>query len=375
VQPADGLTVLLESTGEGPRVGVKDLIDVDGTVTTAGSAAMAGDSPASADAEIVRLLRLRGARIVGKTALDELGRNTTGVNPWMGTPRNPLDPERVPGGSSSGSGVAVAAGAVEIGLGTDTGGSIRIPAACCGVLGLKPTQDRLPGAGIFPFSPSLETAGPLARDAGHLERAMAMLCADWSTGAEGPGRVGRVRLQAGGEPVDPEFERAVDEALARVGWEVVEVPLDGWKEANEAAVVIMRAEGWISHRHLLERAELLGPRAALRIERGRSISPEDLDRARARQRAWRDRMRSLFEDVALLALPCLTRPAPRLADNPAGNPSTWLTLPGNLAGVPALSFPLRDPVPVPGRALQLLGPHGGDELLVAAACELEAGLA
>jgi amidase len=374
VQLMDGLTLRLDTVGDGPRVAVKDLIDIEGTVTTGGSAAKAAEPAAPADAELVRRLRRQGARIVGKAALDELGRNTTGINLWMGTPRNPLDPELVPGGSSSGSAVAVAVGAADIGLGTDTGGSIRIPAACCGLLGLKPTQDRLSGTGIFPFSASLETAGPLASDAAGLERAMRMLCPDWSPAPSGPERVGRIRLPEGGERVHPAFEKAVDRALAMVGWETIDVALDGWQEALEAALVIMRVEGWLAHRHLLERADLLGPRIALRIERGRSISEEDLARARIRQRAWQEKLRSLFEETAVLALPCLTRPAPRLADRPAGNPSIWLTGPANLAGVPALAFPLRGPGQLPGAALQLLGPVGADELLVAAAGDLEAEL-
>jgi len=129
----DGLTVRLTGAVGSPQVVVKDLIDVAGLVTTGGSAALMDAEPAVADAPIVARLRAIGAAVVGKAALHELGRGTSGINAWSGTPRNPLDPTLVPGGSSSGSAVAVAVGAADFALGTDTGGSIRIPAACCGV--------------------------------------------------------------------------------------------------------------------------------------------------------------------------------------------------------------------------------------------------
>jgi amidase len=128
----------LDGAGEGPRVAVKDCIDVAGTPTTVGCRAIAEDAvPAAADAPVVESARRQGARIVGKTNLVELCRHADGVNTWTGTPQNPLDPTRIPGGSSSGSAVAVARGEADVGYGTDTGGSVRVPAACCGIVGLK----------------------------------------------------------------------------------------------------------------------------------------------------------------------------------------------------------------------------------------------
>ncbi len=148
----DGFTRRFDPAAGAPRVAVKDLIDVAGLLTTGGSAALADAAPADRDAAVVASLRDAGAAIVGKSALHELGRGTSGVNAWSGTPRNPLDPALVPGGSSSGSAVAVAVAAADLALGTDTGGSIRIPAACCGVVGLKPTQGRLSADGLVPSS-------------------------------------------------------------------------------------------------------------------------------------------------------------------------------------------------------------------------------
>ena len=131
--------VRLDAPGDGPRLAVKDCIDVEGLPTTAGCQLIAEQaSPAPRDAAVVATARRAGARIVGKTNLAELCWSAVGMNPWSGTPVNPAEPRRIPGGSSSGSAVAVAAGEADVALGTDTGGSVRIPAACCGIAGLKP---------------------------------------------------------------------------------------------------------------------------------------------------------------------------------------------------------------------------------------------
>jgi amidase len=130
--------VRLDAPGDGPRLAVKDCIDVEGLPTTAGCQVVAEQaSPAAADAPVVAAARRARARIVGKTSLTELCWSASGVNPWLGTPENPTDPRRVPGGSSSGSAVAIARGEADAALGTDTGGSVRIPAACCGIVGLQ----------------------------------------------------------------------------------------------------------------------------------------------------------------------------------------------------------------------------------------------
>ncbi|HEY9557970.1 MAG TPA: amidase, partial [Acidimicrobiales bacterium] len=138
----------------GPRVAVKDLIDVAGTPTTgANPTVAAAAAPAEVDAACLAGLRAAGAVIVGKTNLHELAFGGTGINPWYGTPENPLDPSRIPGGSSSGSAVAVATGEADIAIGTDTAGSIRTPSACCGTVGLKPTHGRISVEGVRPLGP------------------------------------------------------------------------------------------------------------------------------------------------------------------------------------------------------------------------------
>src|ERR1019366_2618416 len=155
---------------------VKDLIEMEGQPTTAGCRAVAERAhPAPSDAACLAGARAAGARIVGRTNLHELALGVTGVNPWFGTPVNPLDPALVPGGSSSGSAVAVATGEADVAYGSDTGGGIRIPAACCGIAGLKTTWGRIPLEGVWPLAPSFDTVGPMARDVAGLVTGMALL--------------------------------------------------------------------------------------------------------------------------------------------------------------------------------------------------------
>src|SRR5579885_2835139 len=166
----------LDGAGSGPRLAVKDLIDVQGVPTTAGSRAVERVArPAAADAPCLAGARAAGARIVGKANLHELAMLPIGTNPWFGTPRNPLDPDLIPGGSSSGSAVAVADDDADIALGSDTGGSVRIPAACCGITGLKTTHGRVSLDGVWPLAPSFDTIGPMARDVAGVIAGMRLL--------------------------------------------------------------------------------------------------------------------------------------------------------------------------------------------------------
>ncbi|MDQ1706116.1 MAG: amidase, partial [Frankiaceae bacterium] len=166
----------LEPSGNGPRLAVKDLIDVVGVPTTAGSRALERSAPPAArDAACMAGARAADVRVVGKTNLHELAMLPLGTNPWFGTPANPFDQALIPGGSSSGSAVAVAMDEADVAYGSDTGGSVRIPAACCGVAGLKTTHGRIPLEGVWPLAPSFDTIGPLARDVGGLELGMQLL--------------------------------------------------------------------------------------------------------------------------------------------------------------------------------------------------------
>lgn len=355
----------------GVRVAVKDLIDVEGLPTSAGCRAVArAAAPASADATCLAGLRAAveagEARIVGKTNLDELAAGASGVNPWYGTPRNPLDPERIPGGSSSGSAVAVADGEAELAIGTDTGGSVRIPAACCGVTGLKTTWGRVPRTGVYPLSQSLDCVGPLARDVAGAVAGMRLLEPGFEP-APAPARtVGRVRVA----DVDPVIDAAVDAALASAELEVVEVELPGWGPAFEAALGVLLPEAWRNNRRLVEESprdvgEVVTRQIALGVEYAAAEQA-----ARATQRAWQAELAAAFERVELLACPTLSAFALPLPQFEAVAGITR-TMELNLAGVPALAQPVRTEGPLPA-SLQLFGPHGSEELLVATGALVEA---
>jgi amidase len=197
---------------------------------------------------------------VGKANLNELAYGATGVNEYFGTPVNPLDPGRVPGGSSSGSAVAVADGDADLAYGSDTGGSIRVPAAFCGITGLKTTHGRIPLAGVWPLAPSMDTVGPMARDVAGVAAGLALLEPGFSVDVAAATRVGRIR--PAGLDVDPVIDAAVDAALARCGVEVIDVDLPGWRSARRTCDVITDAEAVVSNQALLAdpaRHDLLGP--------------------------------------------------------------------------------------------------------------------
>ena len=163
---------------DGAILSIKDLFDVAGEPTRAGSTFLANASPATQDAPVVRRLRAAGAVIIAKTNMTEFAFSGVGLNPHYGTPGNPADRSRIPGGSSSGAAVAVADAMCAIGIGTDTGGSTRIPAALCGITGFKPSQRRVPTAGAFPLSFTLDSVGPMARSVAECARADAAMAAE-----------------------------------------------------------------------------------------------------------------------------------------------------------------------------------------------------
>jgi amidase len=273
----------MPGSGDGVRLAVKDLIDVAGVPTTAGSRALAATAAAELDAPCLAGARAAGARIVGKTNLSELAYGASGVNEYFGTPVNPLDPGRVPGGSSSGSAVAVAGGEADLAYGSDTGGSIRVPAAFCGITGLKTTHGRIPLAGVWPLAPSMDTIGPMARDMAGVAAGLALLEPGFSVDVTAAARVGRIR--PAGFDVDPVIDAAVDAALARCGVEVVDVELPGWDLASRTSDVIIDAEAVASNRVLLAdpaRRDLLGPRVRASLAEARAVTLERLLQAPGR---------------------------------------------------------------------------------------------
>ena len=366
----------MEPTGSGPRLAVKDLIDVVGVPTTAGCRALADRAqPATRDAACMAGARAADARIVGKTNLTELAMTPIGVNPWFGTPVNPLAPDRIPGGSSSGSAAAVGAGEADVAYGTDTGGSVRIPAACCGLAGLKTTFGRIPVEGVWPLGASLDTVGPLARDLAGIEQGMALLEPGFAGATTPATTVGRIPTFG-----DPLVEAAIDDALRVAGFEVVAVELPETAGLNDAFATLFFAELWAADHELLETDPAgLGAEVTELLTLAPAFSPGAAE-ARAAADALTASFVSVFGRVEVLALPTLPILPPRLDDPEVGTSAMVMKVAGhtplaNVTGLPALALP----VPTGGgglpASLQLMGRHGGEELLVATGRVVEAAVA
>jgi len=365
----------LESDGTGPRVAVKDIIDVAGVPTTAGSRAVADAAqPAERDATCLAGCRAAGARLVGKTNLHELAMLPLGTNPWFGTPRNPFDPDLIPGGSSSGSAVAVANADADVALGSDTGGSVRIPAACCGVCGLKTTHGRISLDGVWPLAPSMDTIGPIARSIAGLVLGMELLEPGFSVAASPAHRIGRVRTSG-----LPEIESAVDRALCAAELEIIEMELPAWDVGSFAFAGIYFAELWDADHELVDQhRDGVGEDIAATVAMSDTFRPQ-LEEALRQRDQWRSSLTRVFEQVELLALPTMPIFPPRL-DALTGDLTPLLieiskhTSPFNAAGIPCSA----QPIPATGgrlpASLQLVGPWNREELLLATASKIAAAV-
>jgi len=353
----------MELGGSGPAVAIKDSIDIAGFATRMGSACLADAPRATEHAAVVRSLLAAGGRIVGKTNLHELAYGVSGINRSCGTPVNPRAPGRVPGGSSSGSAVAVAAGLVDFALGTDTGGSIRIPAACCGVYGLKPSFGRVSRAGVQPARSTLDCVGPLARDVPMIERAMSMVDPSFRP-RKAPlrARVGWLEVHA-----SPDIVGAVRAALSRTAVAVRAAMLPSFTAAYAAALTLVGAETWAAFGHLIE-CPALGADVRTRLLAARAISAADMAAAEEVRHLFRAQVDAALAGVDALALPTL--PVAPLTLAAAADGAAALRLSGcvrqfNLSGHPAISVPI-DLGGLPG-GLQLVGRTGEDEALCALA--------
>jgi amidase len=367
--------------GSGLRVAVKDLIDMVGLPTTAGSRAVADTAlPASRDAACLAGLRAamaRGeARFVGKTNLHELAYGISGINAAFGTPVNPLDPRRIPGGSSSGSAAAVAADEADVAYGSDTGGSIRIPAACCGISGLKTTWGRVSLDGVRPLAPSLDTVGPMARDVDGLVAGMALLEPGFAVADEAPRVVGRLTIDA-----DPVISAAVDNALRAAGFAVRPVTISELGDVIAASMALLDAEAWATNAELVATApDRIGRDVLHRLRRAATIDDAQLSAARAEIARWKATLDRLWGQVEMLAAPTLLGFPPLTDDADAIVAIRGLTSPVNAAGLPALALPVPaegpraagGPLPA---SVQLIGPGGSEDRLLAAGAVLEQAVA
>ena len=353
--------------GAGLKVGVKDSIDIAGYATQLGSAVYADAPKATRHAVVVQAVLDAGCDIVGKTTMHELAYGVTGINGWSGTPVNPRYPDRVPGGSSSGSAVAVAANLVDFALGTDTGGSIRIPAASCGIVGLKTTYGRVSREGVHPRTSSLDCVGPFARELAMIERAMSLI--DSSFIVQRPPatiRLGMVNVAA-----EPVIDAAVRQALDRAGIVPQRVTLPSFDAVFAAGLTIIGAENWAIYGPIAESAKL-GADVRTRLLGARAITPEALRAAEVCRQQFRAEVDALFQSVDALVLPTLPDVPLALAaagDAAAAIRTTRFVRPFNVSGHPALTLPLQTSAGLPA-GLQLVGPRGAD----AALCSIAHGI-
>lgn len=356
------------------RLAVKDLIDVKGTITTAGSEYLAKHGqPAARDAKCLAIARERGVQIVGKTNVTEFAITVAGINAYFGTPWNPQNKEErlIPGGSSSGSAVAVATGQADVAFGTDTAGSIRVPAACCGITGLKTTFGLVPLDGVFPIAPHhLDTVGPMARDIAGLVQGMDLLQRGFAgryrtvAATQSSARKIRVgRLYIAG--TDPKIDEAVDNALAASGFEVVVLDpslRSAWEQAERDAQVVALANTWVNDRQFLDKEGVTAKTKTV-IALGQVAYATTYRDALSRQASWQRTVRRILQKVDFIALPTLKKLPPeipligRSAVFEARVFAMQNTAPVNFAGNPALAIPV--PVAdktVPKTSLQLIGP-------------------
>jgi amidase len=364
--------VRLDSPGPGVRLAVKDCIDVQGLPTTVGCPVIAERArPAASDAPVVAAARNSGTRIVGKTNLSELCWSAGGANPWSGTPVNPIDPRRVPGGSSSGSAVAVATGEADVALGTDTGGSVRIPAACCGVVGLKTTWGRVPVEGVYPLSRSLDTVGPLGADVAAVELGMRLIEPGFAAGSCDLA-VGRLRPETD-PPVDPAIDAAVDAALAAAGVMTTDVAGLDVPAVVQATDAIIDSEAYQVNAYLVPDLARLSWYNQRNLPEAAAVTAAGVAAANRTRRSVRAWFADLLALHPFLAMPTLLA-APPLLDQ-RGISLTALTMPASLAGLPALALPVPGgPDGLPA-SLQLIGPPGGEEQLIALGLLIEAAVA
>ena len=348
----------------GLKVVVKDCIDIAGHPTRLGSGALICQPPAPEHAQVVANILAGGGSIVGKAQMHELAYGVTGVNAMFGTPLNPRFPALIPGGSSSGSAAAIAAGLADIAIGTDTGGSIRLPATCCGVFGLKPSFGRVSRVGCHPARSSLDCIGPFARDVAGLEAAMGLIDPSFVP-VQAPRKLLLGRVSASAEPC---IDHAIDRALASTEIHLNPVDLPLLEEAFAAGITIMAAECWSAFGALVEDSGM-GEDVRARLLAASSVTADQLAQAEAVRGAFVAAVDAALAGVDALVLPTLPSLPPaydELGDAAKTLRLTALVRPFNLSGHPALTIPVESQRGRPV-GLQLIGRLGGDEALCAVA--------
>jgi aspartyl-tRNA(Asn)/glutamyl-tRNA(Gln) amidotransferase subunit A len=372
--PPGVFLALPETEPVGPALAVKDLFDTEGLVTTYGSAFFADHAP-TATAPAVRALERAGWGVVGKTNLHEFAYGTTSENPHYGVVPNPLAPDRVAGGSSGGNAAALALGAAVLALGTDSGGSIRIPAACCGIVGFKPTYGLVSLEGCFPLAPSFDHVGPMAREVATCEEAMRALVPGFEARALGSLEEVLVGV-CWTDEADPLVRARVDEAASCFPRrKEIRAP-----RPEGISPLFMREVADVHRELFAENADLYGEDVRIKVERCLAVSEAEAARAASRRDAYREAMEDACDGVDLLVTPTLPCVAPRVGAGGIGDLDVRemlisCTLPFNALGWPALALPCgpaEDDLP---GSVQIVGRRGADDLVLAAGRLLEAPLA
>lgn len=371
----------------GIPVSIKDLFDVAGERTLAGSKALDDAPPAKVDATIVARLKAAGAVLMGRTNMTEFAFSGVGINPHYGTPGNPWDRKRIPGGSSSGAPISVADGMAAVAIGTDTGGSVRIPAAFCGLAGLKPTQFRIPRTGATPLSTTLDSIGPIGVSVACCALTDAVMADEPPTVPEAiPVEALRLGIPQTYvldelEPaVAGAFERAVS-ALSRAGARIVELAL---KPLGEYGTINAKGgfspcEAYAWHEPLLKRrGQEYDPRVRVRIERGREMTAVDYVRLLDQRADLIARVDRESADVDALIMPTLPLVAPPIAAF-AKDEDFWRLNGRILRNCAPINFldrcAMTLPIAPPGEApvgLTAVGRHGDDRKLLAVSLGIEA---
>jgi aspartyl-tRNA(Asn)/glutamyl-tRNA(Gln) amidotransferase subunit A len=358
-----------ERVGEGITLGVKDLFDTAGLTTTYGSAIFRDHVPETT-APAVALLEAAGYAVVGKTNLHEFAYGITSDNPHFGPVLNPLDRARIPGGSSGGSAAALAAGLCKTALGTDSAGSIRIPAACCGIVGFKPTHGLVPMNGCWPLAPSYDTGGPMARDL-HACARMAEALVPGLAPLEidlGDVSVGVAWL----DRADPLVRARIEEAAAFFPNRTeIELPL-----LQEETYPVFAREAADVHRDLFaEHQGRYGDNVRTKIERCLAVTDEEYERALEARRTYVEDFEEAATGVDLVLAPTLECVAPpRMDDLELRERLIRLTYPFNATGWPALALPCGAAEGGLPASVSLAAPRDRDAYVLGAGLELEAAL-
>lgn len=360
----------------GVPYGVKDLFDVAGLPTTAGSAIYADAPPASTDAEAIARLRSAGAVLVATLNMDEFAYGFATINARHGTTRNPHDPGRLAGGSSGGSAAVVAAGLLPFALGSDTNGSIRVPASLCGIYGLKPTHGGLPVEGVFPFAESFDDIGPFTTSVADMACVWQVLAG--SDTAEEHNRKLRV-ARLGGRFLDNVSPEQIA-AMTAIAPDAPMIELPDIARARSTAFLITACEGGALHREALARdAMAFDPQTRDRLIAGALLPPALHDAAQAFRASYRQRILALMAEHDVLLAPAAPCVAPPIADPrimidgalaPARADLGIHTQPISFTGLPSLAVPLHRPGQLP-LGLQLIGKPGTEQLLFQFAARLE----